>query len=115
VTFLCGSGCANAHDQVVKLATVLQAPIVHALRGKEHVEHDNPNDVGMTGFIGSPSGYRAIGAVISCLCSAQISLIKRFYPKKAKIVQIDIRPENLGRRSRLDLGLVATSMKRSWL
>ena len=52
VTMLCGSGCAGAHDEVVALAERLKAPIVHALRGKEHVEWDNPYDVGMTGLIG---------------------------------------------------------------
>jgi len=54
ITLLCGSGCAGAHDQVVALADKLAAPVVHALRGKEHVEWDNPFDVGMTGFIGLP-------------------------------------------------------------
>jgi pyruvate dehydrogenase (quinone) len=60
VTMLCGSGCAGAHDQVLALAEHLQAPIVHALKGKEHVEWDNPYDVGMTGLIGFSSGYYAM-------------------------------------------------------
>ena len=59
ITILCGSGCAGAHDAVVGLADLLGAPIVHALRGKEHVEWDNPFDVGMTGLIGFSSGYHA--------------------------------------------------------
>jgi pyruvate dehydrogenase (quinone) len=106
VTFLCGSGCATAHDQVMKLAALLQAPIVHALRGKEHVEHDNPNDVGMTGLIGFTSGYRAIEACDLLLMLGTDFPYQHFYPKKARIIQIDVRAENLGRRSRLDLGLV---------
>jgi pyruvate dehydrogenase (quinone) len=106
VTFLCGSGCGTAHDQVMKLATLLQAPIVHALRGKEHVEHDNPNDVGMTGLIGFTSGYRAIEACDLLLMLGTDFPYQQFYPKKARIIQIDVRAENLGRRSRLDLGLV---------
>src|SRR5471030_395841 len=60
ITLLCGSGCAGAHDEVVALAGVLAAPVVHALRGKEHIEWDNPFDVGMTGFIGFSSGYHAM-------------------------------------------------------
>src|SRR5271155_789668 len=60
VTMLCGAGCAGAHAEGLALAGKLKAPIVHALRGKEHVEYDNPYDVGMTGFIGFSSGYAAM-------------------------------------------------------
>jgi pyruvate dehydrogenase (quinone) len=60
VTLLCGAGCAGAHDEVVALADALGAPIVHALRGKEHIEWDNAFDVGMTGLIGFSSGYHAM-------------------------------------------------------
>jgi pyruvate dehydrogenase (quinone) len=42
VTLLCGAGCMGAHDQVVALAERLKSPIVHPLRGKEHIEYDNP-------------------------------------------------------------------------
>src|SRR6202789_188007 len=57
VTLFCGRGCAGSHDSLMKLAEVLKSPIVHALGGKDHVEYDNPYDVGMTGFIGFSSGY----------------------------------------------------------
>ncbi|MDU3238506.1 MAG: thiamine pyrophosphate-binding protein, partial [Veillonella sp.] len=60
ITLFCGAGCAGAHDEVVELAAKLQAPVVHAFRGKEWVEWDNPYDVGMTGLLGYTSGYRAI-------------------------------------------------------
>ena len=60
VTILAGAGCAGAHDEVVAIAAALQAPVVHALRGKEFVEYDNPYDVGMTGLLGFSSGYRAM-------------------------------------------------------
>src|SRR6202012_749655 len=57
VTILAGAGCAGAHDELIELAGKLQAPIVHAMRGKEFIEYDNPFDVGMTGLLGFPSGY----------------------------------------------------------
>jgi len=60
VTLLCGAGCADARDQVLKLADALRSPIVHTLRGKDYIEHDNPFDVGMTGLIGFSSGYHAM-------------------------------------------------------
>ena len=63
VTLFCGRGCAGAHDGLMRLAETLKSPIVHALGGKEHVEFDNPYDVGMTGFIGFSSGYAAMHAL----------------------------------------------------
>jgi pyruvate dehydrogenase (quinone) len=106
-TLLCGSGCIGAHDEVIALAEALQAPVVHALRGKEHVEWGNRYDVGMTGLIGFASGYRAmINADVLLMLGTDFPY-DGFYPKKAKIVQIDSRGQNLGRRARLDLGLLA--------
>ncbi|MFL6484558.1 MAG: thiamine pyrophosphate-binding protein, partial [Nitrososphaera sp.] len=60
VTILGGAGCANAHSELIQVAGVLQAPIVHAMRGKEFIEYDNPYDVGMTGLLGFSSGYHAM-------------------------------------------------------
>lgn len=106
VTLFCGRGCAGAHDSLMRLAGKLKSPMVHALGGKEHVEFDNPYDVGMTGFIGFSSGYAAMHACDVLLMLGTDFPYKQFLPTGAKIAQVDIRPENLGRRCKLDLGLV---------
>ncbi len=106
VTILAGRGCRGAHAQLVALAGVLQAPVVHALGGKEFVEYDNPYDVGMTGLIGFSSGYDAMMACDTLLMLGTDFPYRQFYPEKAKVAQIDLRPENLGRRTAIDLGLV---------
>lgn len=106
VTLFCGRGCAGAHGPLMQLAEALKSPIVHALGGKEHVEYDNPFDVGMTGFIGFSSGYAAMHACDVLLMLGTDFPYKQFMPDHARIAQVDIRPENLGRRARLDLGLV---------
>jgi pyruvate dehydrogenase (quinone) len=107
VTLMCGSGCAGAHDEVVALAERLKAPVVHALRGKEHVEWDNPYDVGMTGLIGFSSGYYAMRDCDVLLMLGTDFPYTQFYPTQGtRIAQIDIRPENLGRRAPVELGLV---------
>ena len=106
ITLLCGSGCAGAHAQLVAVADKLGAPVVHALRGKEHVEWDNPFDVGMTGFIGFSSGYQAM---LNCDVLVMLGTdfpYRHFYPSQAKIAQVDINPDALGRRAQLDLGIV---------
>ncbi|HEV2511608.1 ubiquinone-dependent pyruvate dehydrogenase [Bosea sp. (in: a-proteobacteria)] len=106
VTLFCGRGCAGAHPQLMQLAEALKAPIVHALGGKEHVEYDNPYDVGMTGFIGFASGYEAMHACDLLLMLGTDFPYKQFLPSDITIAQVDIRASQLGRRCKLDLGIV---------
>lgn len=107
VTLLCGSGCEGAHDELLALGLKLRSPMVHALRGKEHVEWENPYDVGMTGLIGFSSGYYAMRDCDMLLMLGTDFPYRQFYPDGAvRIAQVDIRPENLGRRASIELGLV---------
>ena len=107
ITILCGSGCAGAHDELLAVGEKLKAPMVHALRGKEHVEWDNPYDVGMTGLIGFSSGYYAMLDCDVLLMLGTDFPYRQFYPQggNVRIAQVDIRPENIGRRAAVDLGL----------
>lgn len=105
VTILAGAGAADAHDQLLAAAERLQAPIVHAMRGKEHIEYDNPYDVGMTGLLGFSSGYHAMDDAETLLVLGSDLPYQQFYPD-AKVVQVDIRGEQIGRRTPVDVGLV---------
>jgi pyruvate dehydrogenase (quinone) len=107
VTLLCGSGCAGAHDQLLALGEKQKSPMVYALKGKEHVEWDNPYNVGITGLIGFTSGYFAINDCHALLMLGTDFPYRQFYPHgMARIAQVDIRPEQLGRRAPVNLGLV---------
>jgi len=106
VTIFGGAGCAGAHAELVEVARRLNAPIVHALRGKEFIEYDNPFDVGMTGLLGFSSGYHAMMACDVLLMIGTDFPYQQFFPKEATIVQIDARGEQLSRRTKVDLGLV---------
>ena len=106
VTILGGAGCAGAHDELIELAGKLQAPIVHAMRGKEFIEYGNPFDVGMTGLLGFSSGYHAMMDCEVLLMLGTDFPYQQFFPKDATIVQIDLRGEQLGRRSNVDFGYV---------
>ena len=108
VTLFCGAGCAGAHAEVVELARKLKAPIVHSFRGKEFLEYDNPYDVGMTGLVGFASGYLAMKNCDALLMLGTDFPYRAFYPEHAKIAQIDVRPEALGNRCPLHLGLLGT-------
>ncbi len=108
VTILCGSGCQGAHEELLALGERLKAPMVHALRGKEHVEWENPYDVGMTGLIGFSSGYYAMRDCDVLLMLGTDFPYRQFYPEGAgvRIAQVDLRPEQIGRRTPVDLGVV---------
>ena len=106
VTILGGAGCEGAHQQLLALAAKLKAPIVHALRGKEFIEYDNPYDVGMTGLLGFSSGYHAMVNCDALLMLGTDFPYPQFFPKKAKILQVDVRGEQIGRRTPVDLGLI---------
>ncbi len=106
VTILAGAGVAGAHDEVIAIADRLKAPIVHAFRGKEWIEYDNPFDVGMTGLLGFSSGYRAMEHCDALLMLGTDFPYRQFYPSRAKVVQVDLRGEQLGRRTPIDVGLV---------
>ena len=105
VTILGGAGVAGSHGALIELASTLQAPIVHALRGKEFIEYDNPFDVGMTGLLGFASGYKAIKEADTLLMLGTDFPYQQFYPEAATVIQVDIRGRNLGRRTPIDLGL----------
>ena len=106
VTILGGAGCAGAHAELMQLAEKLKAPIVTTLRGREHVEYDSPNDVGLTGLIGYSSGFHAMMECDTLLMLGTDFPYTQFYPERATVIQVDRRGENLGRRTRLDLGLI---------
>ncbi len=106
VTILAGAGCADAHDALVALAQRLKAPVVHSLRGKQFVEYANPCDVGMTGLLGFSSGYKALQAADVVLMLGTDFPYRQFYPEKAKVIQVDIRGEQIGRRTSVALGVV---------
>jgi len=108
VTLLCGAGCAGAHSELLALGEQLQAPMVHTMRGKEHVEWDNPYDVGMTGLLGFSSGYYAMLDCDVLLMLGTDFPYRQFYPEGpgVSIAQVDLRAGQIGRRAAVDLGVV---------
>ncbi len=106
IALMCGSGCAGAHDELLAFADKLKSPIVHALRGKEHVEYDNPYDVGMTGLIGFSSGFHTMMNADTLILLGTQFPYRAFYPSNARIIQIDINPASIGAHSKVDMALV---------
>jgi pyruvate dehydrogenase (quinone) len=108
IAILAGAGCKNAHTELIQTADQLAAPIVHALRGKEFIEYDNPFDVGMTGLLGFSSGYHAMKNCDALLMLGTDFPYPQFFPDKARVIQVDRLGEQIGRRTRIDLGIVGS-------
>jgi len=102
-----GDGCRDARDEVLALATKLKAPVGYSFRGKQWLEHNNPNAVGMTGLLGYGGAYRAIQDADLLLLLGTDFPFSEFLPgDSVKKVQIDRNPKHLGRRTAVDLPLV---------
>jgi pyruvate dehydrogenase (quinone) len=106
ITIYAGAGCVKAHDEVVELAERLKAPVAHTSRGKDEIEYDNPNNVGMTGVVGMESGYHAILNCDTLLLLGTDFAWRQFYPDHARIIQVDIDSTHIGRRHPVELGVV---------
>ncbi|WP_121833653.1 pyruvate dehydrogenase [Streptomyces sp. S1] len=105
VTLFCGSGTAGAHAEVMRFAERIKSPVGHALRGKEWIQYDNPYDVGMSGLLGYGAAYEATHECDLLILLGTDFPYNAFLPDNVKIVQVDVRAEHLGRRSRLDLAV----------
>jgi pyruvate dehydrogenase (quinone) len=105
ITIFCGIGCANAHDEVVELSKRLHAPVGYSFRGKMFVQHDNPNEVGMTGLLGLPSAHQSMHESDLLILLGTDFPYEQFMPTKCKIVQVDVKPERIGRRAKVEVGL----------
>jgi pyruvate dehydrogenase (quinone) len=101
-----GSGCEEAHREVLAVADKLKAPIAHTSRAKDFLEHDNPYNIGMTGMLGNEAGFHALLNCDALLMLGADFAWRQFYPDNAKIVQVDIDPTHLGRRHPVTKGVV---------
>ena len=105
ITLFCGIGCRGAHEEVIALSEKLNAPVVYTFKGKMEVQYENPYEVGMTGLLGMPSGYYSMHEAEVLLMLGTDFPYAAFLPDDIKIAQIDIKPERLGRRAKVDIGL----------
>ncbi|WJD96590.1 pyruvate dehydrogenase [Streptomyces antimycoticus] len=105
VTLFCGRGCAGAHEEVMAFAELVKAPVGHALRGKEWIQYDNPYDVGMSGLLGYGAAYEATHECDLLILLGTDFPYGAFLPSDVRTVQVDVRAEHLGRRSKLDLAV----------
>ena len=105
ITVYCGIGAGDAHDEIMQMAGMLKSPIGYSFRGKMSMQYNNPYDVGMTGLLGLPSAFHSMHESDVVLLLGTDFPYTPFMPAKNKIIQIDEKPERLGRRAKLEIGL----------
>lgn len=105
IAIYCGIGARDAHDEVVKLAEMIKAPVGYSFKAKMAIQHHNPYEIGMTGLLGLPSAFAAMHAAELLILLGTDFPYESFMPEQCKIVQVDIRPERIGRRAKVDLAL----------
>ncbi len=108
ITIFCGIGASEAHDEVVALSQRLNAPVAYSFRAKMAIQYDNPNEIGMTGLLGLPSAYHSMHESDLLILLGTDFPYTPFMPTNCKIVQVDTKPERIGRRAKIDVGLCGT-------
>uniref|UniRef100_UPI002591E70B thiamine pyrophosphate-dependent enzyme n=1 Tax=uncultured Parabacteroides sp. TaxID=512312 RepID=UPI002591E70B len=105
VTLFCGIGAKDAHKELVELSRRLNAPVAYSFKSKMEIQYDNPNEVGMTGLLGMPSGYYSMHEAEVLLLLGTDFPYEAFMPQNNTIVQVDIKANRLGRRAKIKMGL----------
>jgi pyruvate dehydrogenase (quinone) len=105
IVLFCGIGASGAHDEVIELSKLLNAPVGYSFRGKMSIQYDNPNEVGMTGLLGLPSAFHSMHEADLLVLLGTDFPYTQFMPTDCKIVQVDIKPERIGRRAKIEIGL----------
>lgn len=105
VCLFCGIGAQEAHEELVELSQRLHAPVAYTFKSKMEIQYANPNEVGMTGLLGMTSGYDSMHEADVLLMLGTDFPYSPFLPEDNKIIQIDIRPNRLGRRAKLHTGI----------
>ncbi|HZX57436.1 MAG TPA: thiamine pyrophosphate-dependent enzyme [Mucilaginibacter sp.] len=105
IVIFCGIGASDAHDEVVALAKQLNAPVAYSFRGKMSIQYDNPNEIGMTGLLGLPSAFHSMNEADLLILLGTDFPYTQFMPTDCKIVQVDLKPERIGRRAKVEIGL----------
>ncbi len=108
IVMLVGQGCIGAEDQVVAVAEKLEAPIVKALLGKAVVPDDSPYCIGGLGLLGTEPAVDAMTEADTLLMAGTSFPYIEYLPKpgQARGIQIDIRPDKIGLRFPVEVGLV---------
>ena len=108
VVIMCGAGCHGAAEELRALSDRLKAPLIHSVKGKDIMPHDDPRWMGGIGMIGTKADYNAVMRCDLLLMLGTDYPFSEFLPSKGSVIQVDERPEVLGRRAPTELGVLGS-------
>jgi thiamine pyrophosphate-dependent acetolactate synthase large subunit-like protein len=108
IVFLCGAGCRGSSDLLMALSDRLAAPLIHTVRGKELMPFDDRRWMGGLGMIGTRASYDAVQQCDLLVMVGTDYPYADYLPAEGNVIQIDHRPEVLGRRTPTGLGLLGS-------
>jgi pyruvate dehydrogenase (quinone) len=111
IVLLVGQGALSAGDEVIQVAEKLEAPVVKALLGKAVIPDDHPVCIGGLGLLGTEPATDAMNEADTLLMVGTSFPYIDYLPKpgQARGIQIDIKPNNIGLRYPVEIGLVGDS------
>jgi pyruvate dehydrogenase (quinone)/pyruvate oxidase len=111
VVILAGQGALAAGDEIIAVAERLGAPVVKALLGKAAIPDDHPMSLGGLGLLGTEPAVDAMNEADTLFMIGTSFPYTDYLPKlgQAKGIQIDIKPDKIGIRYPVDVGLVGDS------
>jgi pyruvate dehydrogenase (quinone) len=102
-------GCHGAADLLRTLSDRLKAPLIHSVKGKDIMPYDDPRWMGGIGMIGTKAVFNAIMGCDLLLMVGTDYPYSNFLPSKGTVIQIDERPQVLGRRAPTVLGVTGSA------
>ncbi len=105
VAILAGGGSRLARDEIIRLSETLAATITVTLPGKGAVPDSHPNCLGGIGFLGTRPSQDAMEEADTLIMIGTSYPYRQFLPESASVIQIDINPENIGKRMPVDVAL----------
>jgi pyruvate dehydrogenase (quinone) len=107
IAVLAGQGALPARTEVAQLADVLGAPVAKALLGKAVLPDDSPFTTGGIGDLGTAPSSWAMQNCDTVLILGSTMPWEEYYPKpgQARGVQVDLKPDRLGLRYPVEVGL----------
>jgi pyruvate dehydrogenase (quinone) len=111
IVILVGQGALGAGEEVIAVAEKLDAPVVKALLGKAVIPDENPYSLGGIGLLGTEPSSDAMSEADTLLMVGTSFPYIEYLPKpgQARGVQIDIKPDKIGLRYPVEIGLVGDS------
>ena len=107
IAIFAGSGAKNASDVLNVLSEKIKAPVITTYKSQLELMGACKNYAGHMAYLGMWSAEQAISSADVLILIGMNFPYPGFFPTDKKIIQVDIRPERIGRKSKVDVAVPA--------